>query len=302
MRHVTRFLIRLYPATWRARYGEEFETLLEDSSPSWTAIFDLLKGAIKMQLFVPAFPKLALVLSVMGLFGGLAISFAVTPRYVSIAVMTLGNSLASPAPSEVRRDLVEYLMQTENEILSRTSLSSVINDPRLDLYPRERAGTPLEDVIEKMRKKDILIRIETLGSNYLSFGVTFTYPDRFKAQRTVQALVTKFSDSNQSRQRSQARSKRANTSDQVYRLEERIAALEKRLGMPSTPHEPDFSPNTPGGINLEVLDPPSLPVQPVFPDRVRFMAVGFGAGVVGAVVIAVFRRRPPAIPFPAQNV
>jgi len=189
----------------------------------------------------------------------------------------------------------------ENEILSRTSLSQTIQDPRLDLYREERAGTPLEDVIETMRK-NLLIRIEAPGSNYLSFRLTFTYPDRLKAQQTVQALVTRFADSNVIRQRAQARAKRANTSDQVYRLEERIAALEKRLGMPSAPHEPDFSPITPGVINLDVLDPPSLPVQPVYPDRVRFMATGFGAGVVAAIVIAVFRRRPPQIPFPAQTV
>jgi hypothetical protein len=301
MRRVTRFLIRLYPANWRARYGEEFEALLEDSSPGWRAIFDLLKGAIKMQLSVPAFPKLALMLSVTGLVAGLAISFVVAPRFVSTAVMTLGDSLARPAPSEVPPNLSQYLLQMENEILSRTSLSYVIQDPRLDLYPRERAGTPLEDVIGTMRK-NLLIRIEAPGSNYLSFRLTFTYSDRMKAQQTVQALVTRFGDSNVIRQRAQALSRRANTSNQVYRLEERIAALEKRLGMPSTPHEPDFSPITPGVINLDVLDPPSLPVTPVFPDRVRFMAIGFGSGVVAALVIAVFRRRPPAIPFPAQTV
>jgi len=176
-------------------------------------------------------------------------------------------------------------------------------DPRLDLYKEDRAGIPLEDVIEKMRQ-DIQISQDAragTGGDYLPFRVTFAYADRIKAQQIVQALINNLADANRIHQQSQAQAKRIIAADQVYRLEERIAALEKRLGIPSTPQEPDLSPVPFSGINLDVLDPPSLPVQPVYPDRVRFMAAGFGAGIVAAVVIAVFRRRAPAIPFPAQT-
>ena len=295
-----RFLVRLYPANWRQRYGEEFEALLEDTPPGWAGIFDLLKGAIKMQLFVPAFPKLALMLGVMGLLGGLAISFVVTPKYVSQAEMTFQSVTNSTQP-EVRRNLTERVVQIENEILSRTSLSNIIQDPRLDLYKEERARTPMEDVIERMRTRDLRIRVETAGQDYISFRVSFAYSDRVKAQQIVQVLITKFVDANLIDQESQARLQRASTSDQIYRLEARIAALEKRLGIPSTSHEPDFSPVSFGGTQLFVLDPPSLPLQLVYPDRVRFMAAGFGLGFVTALVVAIFRRRPPAIAFLAQT-
>jgi hypothetical protein len=70
MRRIPRALIRLYPANWRDRYGDEFEALLEDGPPNVFGLFDLLKGALKMQLNVPAFPKLAVVLSIVGLLGG----------------------------------------------------------------------------------------------------------------------------------------------------------------------------------------------------------------------------------------
>jgi hypothetical protein len=304
MKHVVRLLTRLYPATWRARYGEEFEALLEDTSPGWTAIFDLLKGAIRMQLSVPAFPKLAFLLSMAGLLIGLAVSFGVAPRYVSTAAMQFSPPVLNSIAPDVHPNLNQFLFQLQTEILSRTSLSSIIQDPRLDLYKEERAGTPLEDVIEKMRRKDIQIKADApvgASRDYLAFHVTFAYPDRLKAQQTVQALITKFQDANLINQRTQARVSRAIASDQIYRLEARIGALEKRLGMPSVPHEPDFSPVPPGGIQLEVLDPPSLPVNAVSPDRWRFMASGFAAGVVVAVLIAIFRRRPPPIPFPAQT-
>jgi hypothetical protein len=101
---VAQLLIRLYPAGWRARYGEEFEALLEDSSAGWPAVLDLLKGAIKMQFSVPSFPKLALMLSITGLLIGLVVSSLLKPIYVSEAVVYLEGNV----PGSVR-PVVEYL-------------------------------------------------------------------------------------------------------------------------------------------------------------------------------------------------
>jgi hypothetical protein len=302
MRRAVHFLIRLYPANWRERYGEEFETLLDDCSLGWRGIFDLTKGAIEMQFSVPAFSKLALMLSITGLLAGLAISFAVDPKYVSTATMTLGDSLANSRASEGRPNLPEYFVQMRTEVLSRTSLSATMQDPHLELYMRERERTPLEDVIEQMRQ-NTPITMETPGSNYMVFRITFAYRDREKARDTVQALITKFMDGNLVHQRVTAHVKRQRSWDQVDRMEARIAELEKRLGIPPAPPEPldQFAPVASGGIIMEVLDPPSLPLDPVYPDRFRFMAAGFGAGLAAAVVIAIFRRRPPPIPFPAQT-
>jgi hypothetical protein len=240
-------------------------------------------------------------LSITGILAGLAISFAVDPTYVSTATMTLGDSLVSSAPSGVRPNLREYFAQMQNEILSRTSLSAIIQDPHLELYMSERTRIPLVDVIEKMRH-NAQITMEAPGCNYLVFRITFTYPDRAKARDTVQALITKFEEDNVVRQRVPAYVKRQRSDDQIDRMEARIAALEKRLGIPPSPPEPldQFAP-VPGGIVMAVIDPPSLPVQPVEPNRSVFMFIGFSAGIAAALVIAIFRRRPPPIPFPAQT-
>jgi hypothetical protein len=248
MKNIARFFIRLYPASWRARYGDEFEALIEDSSTGWPGIFDLAKGAIRMQLSVPVFPRLALILSVVGLAAGLAISFAVTPRYVSEAGMVFEGSAAGT-------NFLEFLTQCEKEVLSRASLSGIIKDPRLDLYRDERAGEPLEDVIETMRRRNIMIRLNGHGPGRLAFRIDFSYRDPVKAQHTVQALLVRFQDAN--------------------------------LHLPAP-------------VNLSVVDPPSLPSKAVFPDRWIFMATGFGAGVVAAVLVAIFRRRIPPMPLPAQ--
>jgi uncharacterized protein involved in exopolysaccharide biosynthesis len=280
----------------------EFAALLEDGPVTLSGIFDLVKGGIKMRLSMPSFPKLALLLSITGLVAGLLISLLVTPRYVSTATMRLSVAEVSASPQAVHRNLHEYLLQMQNEVLSRTSLSGIIQRPRLELYPSERARIPLEDVIEKMRKEEIQIVPEaSAGTDYLPFQISFTYDDAVKAQDTVHALINQFQEANLASQRNQARVKREITSDQIYRMEARIAALERRLGMPSAGHEPDYSSIPSVGLNLDVLDPPSLPVRAVYPDRFRFMETGFGAGIVAALVIAVFRRRLPPAPLPAQS-
>lgn len=40
------WLLALYPARWRARYGEEFRALLEEEEPSPTILVDIIRGAI----------------------------------------------------------------------------------------------------------------------------------------------------------------------------------------------------------------------------------------------------------------
>ncbi len=77
-----------------------------------------------MQFNVRSFPKLAGGLAVGGMLAGLAISFVVSPRYISQAALQVipGPGRSIP-PFGIRRNLNEYFMQMQQEILSRTSLS-----------------------------------------------------------------------------------------------------------------------------------------------------------------------------------
>ena len=47
---MTKFLIRLYPARWRARYGDEFAAILEERSLGPFDVADILLGAFDAQL------------------------------------------------------------------------------------------------------------------------------------------------------------------------------------------------------------------------------------------------------------
>ena len=48
------WLLRLYPATWRERYGDEFEALLEQCRPSPMILFDVIRGALDARLRLSA--------------------------------------------------------------------------------------------------------------------------------------------------------------------------------------------------------------------------------------------------------
>ena len=45
-----RLALRLYPAAWRDRYGDEFGALLEETPMSVSAVFDVLVAAVDAHL------------------------------------------------------------------------------------------------------------------------------------------------------------------------------------------------------------------------------------------------------------
>jgi succinoglycan biosynthesis transport protein ExoP len=143
-----------------------------------------------------------------GLVLSIVIAFLLPNSYRSEAVMQI-------TPAQISEDLVkttgnqlltDRIIQMEGDILSRTSLSNLIQSPDLNLYPTERAKQPLEDVIETMKTRDLRIDVNsvaTMGKHASAFKISFSYIDRFKAQQTVQKLISRFVDANQSSQRDQ---------------------------------------------------------------------------------------------------
>src|ERR1700722_16715223 len=138
MRRVLRDLILLYPKAWRRRYQHEFEALLGDVSPSWGTLFDVLGGALKMQLKIWTPGKIVAAFALTGVVGAAVYSLTIPNRYVSTAVVKLIT-----APQETG----EAQAQLER-ILGRASLQRIINEQ--DLYKKERTREPIEDVIQQM--------------------------------------------------------------------------------------------------------------------------------------------------------
>ena len=98
--------------------------------------------------------------------------------------------------NQVMSDRIGAIAQT---VLSRPVLTSIITT--YDLYQRDRARLPMEDVIENMRKDihigPVLNVSNTTKDHIPAFQITFAYIDKYKAQKVVNDLVSKFIDTNQ---------------------------------------------------------------------------------------------------------
>jgi hypothetical protein len=58
MKRLARWLARLYPRQWRARYGEEFEALLEDATLGWRDCFGVVLSALEIRMETTNFPRI----------------------------------------------------------------------------------------------------------------------------------------------------------------------------------------------------------------------------------------------------
>ena len=190
MKRTMRFFARLYPSSWRKRYGDEFEALLEDTTPSACDACDVFWGALRMQMTTWSFGRITLACSVAGILVAVAVSFALPVHYLSRAVLTVTPADGSIPAGESTRRLVTNM---EQNVFSRESLTSILQEH--NLYPGERALMPVDDVIDNM-KRNIRVDPVTLASpgnpDTLTFVLQFEYSDRYVAQRVNAELASRF--------------------------------------------------------------------------------------------------------------
>jgi len=254
MRRWMLLAVKLYPRTWRERYGEEFQALLEDVNPGWRELADVAGGALKMQITHGITPlKTIAALAVAGMVVAAAASFAVPRRYVSSAVVRI--------PPQAGSAQIEGI---ETEVLSRSNLTSLIAGP-LDLYRGERRQMAIEDVVFEMRR-DIQVRyMEAASPNGApALAISFAYPDKEKAQAVVRKVATEIVSWNAMAKRNR---------------DERWRAM-----WPSDP--------LPASQDFEILSMASLPEKPVSPNRFGFAACGLGAGLALGLLTALIMRWP----------
>ncbi len=239
MKRTTRFLARLYPSSWRQRYGVELDALLEDVRPSARVAFDVFWGASRMQMTTWGLGRIVLACSLAGVLVATAITFAVPLRYKSQAVLTV-----TPADESALR-VVNHL---DRSIFSRASLAVVIQEH--DLYPRERARMPLDEVIDIMKRS---LRVHTIPPalpwkrDRLTFVIEFDYPDRHVAQQVNTELASAFIVGN-------------------------------------------LGPQLSSRATLELREPSSLPRRPTEPNRTRYAALGLLAGLLAGLTLAIVVR------------
>jgi hypothetical protein len=188
MKHAMRFLARLYPSSWRKRYGSEFDALLEDSKPSAHDAFNVFCGALRMQMTTWSIARVTLAGTVAGILTAAALSLSLPVHYSSQAVLILRPADESILADESARHLVDRMKQN---LYGRDFLASVIHEH--NLYWRERLRMPLDDVVEIMRRDISVAPVPSSGNrNAFTFVIQFDYPDPRVAQGVNEELTTRF--------------------------------------------------------------------------------------------------------------
>ena len=178
------------------------------------------------------------------MFAGLVIATVIAffwpDTFVSRAMLRITPQRVSErlVPAAFSTQMAQQLNEMEQEILSTHTLEALITDPALNLYPREQKQRPMEDIVSDMRTKDIKIQaVQVPGSASpadaqklaTAFSVEFYYPDRYKAQAVVRALVTKFTDQNVENLRKQAQSTSQFLEDELKLAKDKLTTLDEQI-------------------------------------------------------------------------
>ena len=96
----------------------------------------------------------------------------------------------------VNQQMEQRLGSMAQTIMSRSVLTNIIN--QFGLYPKERTQRPIEDLVEDMKTNHIKINLVTSitgGSEHRgvgAFSISFSYENRYQAQKVVQDLGSRF--------------------------------------------------------------------------------------------------------------
>jgi hypothetical protein len=131
MKWLLRAAVRLYPRAWRDRYGDEVDALIEDMTPRWRHVANIVAGALIMQI-----SRLALVpvaLAVAGALAGAAMSLAMPAVYASsswVLVQVPGIGDDGERGQRIRRAIEAVLQKTA---FDRNAVSVTLRgEPGLD--------------------------------------------------------------------------------------------------------------------------------------------------------------------------
>lgn len=215
-------------------------------------------------------PKRMLLLAIFALGGAVvatALAFMIPDTYTSTATVRLNPPIFPERPSGAANaaTMGERFRRVQQEVFSQANLAEIVQDPSLDPYKSDRAREPLEKIVETMQTRDLAIHplnaAATSPESAPGISISFSYPDKQKAQRVVEALLTGLFNHFNTEQ--QAALEGEKPDGEIVRLSQRHLYAQ-----------------------LEILDPASLPSAPVAPNRLIFLAGGMGSGLlIGALAL-----------------
>jgi hypothetical protein len=270
MKRILKFLARLYPSTWRNRYGAEYEALLEQATPRARDAVDVFWGAIKMQTTTWSLVRIMLVCSLAGALAAVALSFTRPTLYASQTLISVDTSDRSSIDNELAAD--------KDEFLASPVLISIIQ--KENLYPGERTRMPLNQVVDLMRKNILILPLHTRGGEGApGFLLEFAYSDPHVAQRVDEELASGLVTSNL-----RIRSASAATTDF---LKDQLGAVKDPAMKARIQSQLRQAEDRKLQLHeFRVIHPADLPKSPFFPKRGLFGVGGLFLGLVGGLVVA----------------
>ncbi len=112
MKLLLRAAARLYPRAWRNRYGAEFDALIDELTPRWRDLFNVVVGALTMQISRLALFPVAIAIA--GAIVGVAVSLAMPPVYASsswVLVQAPGTAADAGGRGQRIRTAIEAALQ-----------------------------------------------------------------------------------------------------------------------------------------------------------------------------------------------
>ena len=192
-----------------------------------------------------------------GLVIAVVVAFCWPDTYESRAVMRI-------IPQAVPANLVEgvgmasmsqRLDQMTAQILGRTALMNIIQEPALDLYKKERAHLTLDEVAETMRTKAIKVNLYdapggSTNRGAQAFVIRFRYTDRFKSQQVVREITGKFEEVNFALQQTQASTTAHFLTDELKKAKDRVDSSQEQLGQFAAQHAGELPQDAAGNMAL----------------------------------------------------
>ncbi|MGA2185241.1 MAG: Wzz/FepE/Etk N-terminal domain-containing protein [Bryobacteraceae bacterium] len=176
-------------------------------------------------IFGPAFAFLV---------GGVVAAFLWPDTYVSSAVIKVVPPQVPEAyvQSNLNQDMNNHIMSMAQSILSRSNLTSLIMTQ--NLYAKERARQPLEDIIERMQAKDVKIGAvenqQVAGRGAVTaFQISFRYSNRLTAQKVTEDIVSRFISQNIQERSQASRSTTEFLTGEFEDAKTKLEAAEQRL-------------------------------------------------------------------------
>ena len=182
----------------------------------------------KAWIFGPAFA--ATVLAVVG-------AFLWPDTFVSTAVLRVVPPLVPEnyVATNVNSQMSQRISSMYQTISSRNSLANIITT--LNLYPKERETKPVADIVEQMRKAikiGDVVPVSTAartrpGAGVSAFSVSFSYENRFVAQKVTNELVSRFLSENQRERTTQSIQTTQFLRDQLDSAKKKLDAIEDKV-------------------------------------------------------------------------